>query len=112
MSKRGSQAGLAEAFLHPSVGRNVRLEAISERIDWHPVEAALAGLRSGERGAPPYPALMVPRALLLQQWYGLSDPRLEEARLDRMSVRGFAGLAGDEAARVHATFVRFRPAVG
>ncbi len=111
MSKRGSQAGLAEAFLHPSVGRNVRLEAISERIDWHPVEAALAGLRSGERGAPPYPALMMTRALLLQQWYGLSDPGLEEALLDRMSFRRFVGLAGDEAAPDHATLWRFRQAL-
>src|SRR5712691_2984861 len=92
MSKRGSQAGLAEAFLHPLVGRNVRLEAISQRIDWRPVEVALAGLRSGERGAPPYPALMMTKALLLQQWYGLSDPGLEEALLDRMSFRRFVVL--------------------
>src|SRR5260370_5586938 len=96
MSKRGSQAGLAEAFLHPSVGRNVRLEAISERIDWHPVEAALAGLRSGERGAPPYPALMMTRAPLLQQWYGLSHPGLEEALLHPMSFPPFVCLAAGE----------------
>jgi IS5 family transposase len=108
MSVRGSQSGMAEAFLHPSVGRNVRLEAISARIDWRPVEEALAGLRSGERGAPPYPALMMTKALLLQQWYGLSDPGLEEALLDRMSFRRFVGLAGDQAAPDHATLWRFR----
>ena len=67
MSVRGSQPGLAEAFLHPSVGRNLRLEAIATRIDWRAVEASLRSLRSGERGAPPYPALTMVKALLLQR---------------------------------------------
>jgi len=29
------------------------------------------------------------KALLLQQWYGLSDPGLEEAICDRLSFSGF-----------------------
>lgn len=111
MSVRGSQVGMAEAFLHPSVGRNVRLEAIAAQIDWRRLEKALAGLRSGDRGAPPYPALMMMKALLLQQWYGLSDVGLEEALLDRMSFRRFVGLAGDQAAPDHATLWRFRQAL-
>ncbi len=112
MSVRGSQGGLAEAFLHPSVGRNGRLELIAERIDWSGVAASLAGLRSGRRGAPPYPALMMFKALLLQQWYGLSDPGLEEALCDRMSFRRFVGLSADQAAPDHATLWRFRQALG
>ena len=112
MSVRGSQPGLAEAFLHPSVGRNLRLEAIATRIDWRAVEASLRSLRSGERGAPPYPALTMVKALLLQQWYGLSDTGLEEALLDRMSFRRFVGLSGDEAAPDHSTLWRFRQALG
>lgn len=111
MSVRGSQSGMAEAFLHPSVGRNLRLEAISGRIDWQAVELSLKSLRSGERGAPPYPALMMVKALLLQQWYGLSDTGLEEALLDRMSFRRFVGLSGDEAAPDHSTLWRFRQAL-
>ena len=54
---------------------------------------------------------MMTKALLLQQWYGLSDPGLEEALLDRMSFRRFVGLAGDEAAPDHATLWRFRQAL-
>jgi len=102
---------MAEAFLHPSIGRNLRLGAISGRIDWQVVEASLKGLRSGERGAPPYPALMMVKALLLQQWYGLSDTGLEEALLDRMSFRRFVGLSGDEAGPDHSTLWRFRQAL-
>jgi IS5 family transposase len=46
--------------------------------------------------------------LLLQQWYGLSDPGLEEALGDRLSFRRFVGLALDEAVPDHATISRFR----
>lgn len=108
MSVRGSQGGMAEAFLHPTVGRNVRLEAIEGQIDWSRVAAVLAGLRPGRMGPPSYPALLMFKALLLQQWYGLSDPGLEEALCDRMSFRRFVGLAGDQASPDHATLWRFR----
>lgn len=111
MSVRSSQAGLAEAFLHPTVGRNVRLEAICGQIDWVLVDGVLGALKAGRMGAPSYPALMMFKALLLQQWYGLSDPGLEEALCDRMSFRRFVGLAGDEAAPDHSTLWRFRQAL-
>lgn len=111
MTVGGSQSGMAEAFLHPSVGRNVRLEAIAEQIDWSAVERVLAGLRRGRMGPPSYPPLLMFKALLLQQWYGLSDPGLEEALCDRMSFRRFVGLAGDQGAPDHATLWRFRQAL-
>lgn len=113
MGGRGSsQAGLAEAFLHPSVGRNTRLEAIVDQFDWEALGAVLTRLRPGRMGPPSYPPLLMVKALLLQQWYGLSDPGLEEALGDRMSFRRFVGLAGDEAAPDHATLWRFRQALG
>lgn len=111
MSVRGSQGSLAEAFLHPSVGRNSRLETIGERIDWAGVERVLCGLKKGRMGPPRYPALLMFKSLLLQQWYGLSDPGVEEALCDRMSFRRFVGLAGDQAAPDHATLWRFRQAL-
>lgn len=106
-----SQSGLAEAFLHPSVGRNARLEAIGDRIDWSAVAAVLGRLRRGRMGPPSYPPLLMFKALLLQQWYGLSDPGLEQALGDRMSFRRFVGLMGDQAAPDHATLWRFREAL-
>jgi IS5 family transposase len=48
------------------------------------------------------------RLLLLQQWYGLSDPGLEEAVDDRLSFRRFAGLPLDEGVPDHSTIWRFR----
>lgn len=111
MSRKGSQEGVAEAFLHPSVGRNERLETIERRIDWRAVDRVLSQLRPGRMGPPSYPALMMFKALVLQQWYGLSDPGLEEALCDRMSFRRFVGLSGDQAAPDHSTLWRFRQAL-
>ena len=111
MSKRASQDGFAEAFMHPSIGRNGKLEEFSTRIDWSELERVLGALRTGKRGAPPFPALLMLKALLLQQWYGLSDPGLEEALCDRMSFRRFIGLSADQAAPDHSTLWRFREAL-
>ena len=72
MSK--DQIGFAEAFLATDAGRNRRLEGISDLLDWAALEKLLKPLRPGAAGRPPYPVLAMLRALLLQQWYGLSDP--------------------------------------
>src|SRR6266550_7127067 len=68
---------------------NLTLQRVSELVDWSAVEGLLSGLRSGSMGAPAYPSLALFKALLLQQWYGLSDPGLEEALVDRLSFRHF-----------------------
>jgi IS5 family transposase len=51
------------------------------------------------------------KALLLAQWYGLSDPGLEEALLDRVSFRRFCGLALDAPTPDETTLCRFRNAL-
>lgn len=47
---------------------------------------------------------------MLQQWYGLSDPGLEEALSDRVSFRRFCGLALEEVTPDETTLCRFRMA--
>ncbi|WP_425067453.1 transposase [Reyranella sp.] len=78
--KRGQdgQLGLAEAFMAKGLGSNARLEKIASLVDWARFEQLLSRVRPGESGRPPYRALAMFKALLLQQWYGLSDPGLEE----------------------------------
>jgi IS5 family transposase len=51
------------------------------------------------------------KALMLQQWYCLSDLELEDTLLDRLSFRRFVGLALDEGAPDHSTISRFRKAL-
>jgi IS5 family transposase len=49
------------------------------------------------------------RVYCLQQWYGLSDPGVEEALYDRESMRRFAGLElGGDAIPDEATIMNFR----
>jgi IS5 family transposase len=51
------------------------------------------------------------KALLLQQWHGLSDPAMEEALLDRVSFRRFCGFALDAETPDETTLCRFRNAL-
>lgn len=105
------QRGFAEAFLPAGFGRNARLERIAALIDWTPIDALVQRVRPGTTGRPPYRALAMVRALLLQQWYGLSDPGLEEALSDRVSFRRFCGLALEETTPDETTLCRFRLAL-
>src|SRR6266702_963175 len=111
--KRGQdgQLGLAEAFMAPGLGVNARLEKIERLVNWSRFEQLLSRVRPGESGRPPYRALAMFKALLLQQWYGLSDPGLEEALSDRLSFRRFCGFALDETTPDETTICRFRAAV-
>jgi IS5 family transposase len=105
------QGSLVEGFFPAGFGRNERLERIAGLIDWAPLERLVAPLRSGEMGRPPYDPLIMLKGLLLQQWYGLSDPGLEEALLDRVSFRRFCGFALDAETPDETTFCRFRNAL-
>jgi transposase, IS5 family len=105
------QHGFAESFLPAGFGRNARLERIGGLLDWAPVERLVRQVRPGTMGRPPYRALAMFRALLLQQWYGLSDPGLEEALSDRVSFRRFCGLSLEERTPDETTLCRFRLAL-
>lgn len=93
------------------LGRNAELEAIEAAIDWSDLSAVVAGLYSAGEGRPSYPPLVLVKALLLQQWYGLSDPRLEFLLRDSLSMRRFVGLAASEGTPDHSTVSRFRSAL-
>jgi IS5 family transposase len=50
--------------------------------------------KTGKKGGrPPYPLATMLRIHLLQQWYSLSDPAMEEALIEVPTMRRFAGIA-------------------
>jgi IS5 family transposase len=102
------QLSLADSLVARHGHSSVTLDRLFELLDWSKVAAQLSGLRASRYGAPGYPPLLMLKALLLQQWYGLSDPGIEEALADRLSFRRFVGLALDEAGPDHSTVSRFR----
>lgn len=107
MRRETGQLSLAEALVGGGKG-GARLERIASQIDWSELDGAMSGLRSASTGRPGYPPLVMLKALLLAQWYGLSDPELEDALADRLSFRRFVGLPLDAAVPDETTLCRFR----
>jgi transposase, IS5 family len=96
MSHRSvGQLSLADQLVKRRAGQNEGLGRLAAMVQWQPLERALAEIYSASAGRPSYPPLVMFKCLLLQQWYTLSDPQLEEALADRLSFRRFAGLALD-----------------
>jgi len=71
-----------------------RLAKIEPLIDWEAFTPIITGLyhNQGPQGGRPNmdPVVMV-KLLVLQQWYGLSDPELERQVADRISFQRFLG---------------------
>jgi IS5 family transposase len=95
------QLGFGDGWISPKIGQNATLERLSTEVKWYRFEKLLDRLKAEGPGRPRKQVLMMLKALLLQQWYGLSDADLEEALNDRMSFRRFVGLGLEEAARSH-----------
>jgi transposase, IS5 family len=111
MSRRSvGQLSLADSIAGKGGRSGERLSELDRLVDWRCLERVMAVLEPSLYGAPGYPPLLMLKGLLLQQWYGLSDPGLEDALADRLSFRRFVGLALDEAVPDHSTICRFRRA--
>lgn len=102
------QLGFGDGWISAKVGQNAMLERLSGEVKWERFEKLLARLRPQGVGRPPYEPLLMLKALLLQQWYALSDAALEEAINDRMSFRRFLGLSLEGPSPDHTTLCRFR----
>jgi IS5 family transposase len=99
------QLSLADGLV---AGRSGSLDRIAGLVDWDALEQVLGTVHAAPVGRPGYGPLALLRCLLLQQWYGLSDPGLEEALADRLSFRRFVGLSLSDPVPDHSTLSRFR----
>ena len=63
---------------------------------------------TGERGRRPYPLQTMLRVHLMQNWFGLSDPAMEEALYEIASMRGFAKLTLVRSIPDETTILNFR----
>lgn len=106
--KVSGQNSLADSFIRTREGLNDRLERIDKVIDWQPLAGHLSRIYSSRRGRPSHPPLSLFKALLLAQWYNLSDYELEAAIDDRLSFRRFVGVGVDAPAPDHSVYSRFR----
>ena len=109
MHRSTGQASFLDSMLEAEgFGHNPDLEALDAGIDWLPLERLVSGLYGRGEGRPSYPPLVMVKALLVQQWYGVSDPRLEFLLKDSLSMRRFVGLGAQDGTPDHSTISRFR----
>lgn len=75
-------------------GLGDRLELMKQQIDWKPFIKIVKSVFNNDTefgGRPNTDEKVVVRCLLLQAWYGLSDPELEFQCNDRISFQNFIG---------------------
>lgn len=108
LGKQTGQKGFGDLETMGQVPAGHFLLKIDGQIDWRPFERLMVPLYHPTQGRPSHPPLVMFKALLLQQWYALSDPGLEEAILDRLSFRRFLGLSLSDPVPDETRICRFR----
>jgi len=86
-----------------------RLAKADQLIDWDAFRPIISGMyrNDTERGGRPnLDEVMIIKMLVIQQWYGLSDPELERQVDDRLSFQRFLGYP--EKAPDYSTVWQFR----
>jgi len=85
------------------------LNRINSFVDWDPLVNICEGLyKKSNRGRPTKPIIFSIKCLFLQFLYGLSDPALEDALIDRLSFQRFLCMSFDEDIPDFTTVWRFR----
>jgi IS5 family transposase len=86
------------------------LDEMNRVVPWGALVELIAPYApQGKTGRPPFPVEAMLRIHFLQQWFGLSDPAMEEAPSDVPLYREFAGLDNwTRALPDESTILRFR----
>jgi len=87
------------------------LERLDVAADWDRLVEPIRVLPEYQHTGPgrrPWDAVVMFKAFMLQRWFGLSDPQLEEQLKDRLSFRRFVGLSLDDQTPDETTYVIFR----
>lgn len=110
MKEQTTFASLAWAGKKKQTKREKFLSEMDRVVPWEKlvglIEPQYARAGNGRR---PMPLERMVRIYFLQQWYGLSDPGMEESLYDIESVRRFAGIElGEEEIPDETTILNFR----
>ena len=77
-------------------------------MDWEVIEHLLGYIHAKHRGNSAWPPVFMFKALLLQSWYSLSDPKLERLLVRDLLFRRFVGLSLAGSVPDHSSIWRFR----
>jgi len=114
MERRGLQPTLLDGLTADLGGPRTMgfFEQVDRAVPWQRLADALTDLfpkdEDSEGGRPHWPLVTMVKCVMVQKWFGLSDPQLEETLRDRLSFRRFVGLSLGDATPDETTFVVFR----
>jgi transposase len=109
------QRGFADLVLSQRQRKSSFLDEVDRMVDRRPIERVSKRNYKKKASAddrPAYPALPLFKMLLIQRWYNLSDPGLEEAVDDRISFLRFTGFSLENSIPDETTICRFRNQLG
>jgi IS5 family transposase len=90
-------------------GENKFLKAVDLVMDWEAINSIFNKFTTpSQYGATSYSKLLLFKIMLLQTWYNLSDPMVEEQINDRISFIKFLKISLDSPTPDHSTISRFR----
>jgi IS5 family transposase len=96
MPKQPAFPGLRDAMKKKQTRRELFLAEMDTVVPWTRLLALIAPHypKAGPKGGrPPMPLETMLRIHLMQQWYDLSDPAMEDALIEVATMRRFAGIA-------------------
>jgi transposase, IS5 family len=95
---------------HKTTKRAQFLAEMEQVVPWSRLTALIEPhYPKAGNGRPPKGLEIMLRMYLLQQWFGLSDPAVEEALYDSLAMRAFAGIdLGRDAVPDETTVLKFR----
>ena len=89
--------------------REVFLDEMAQVVPWQSLLSLIEPFYPiAGRGRHPYPLETMLRVHLMQNWFGLSDPAMEEALYEITPMRAFAGLTLTKAIPDETTILNFR----
>jgi len=106
------QMSFGELELANRVRRDSTLMKVNALINWGVLRPEFRGIYkrdlSNGGGQEPFDCVMMFKAVLLGQWHGLSDPKLEEALIVRLDFMQFCGMNLEDPIPDATTLCRFR----
>jgi len=108
LKKNEPAPSFAETLMEKRLNQGAPLLQILRAVDWTPLQRKLEKLYYAEGGRPAIPPLALFRVLLLQRFYGLSDPAMVEALRHNYLFLKFTGLSLEDAPPDDTTLVVFR----
>jgi IS5 family transposase len=92
LTKQSGQMGFGDMEAMGWLPEGHFLKKTNDQIIWRHLRSSWNPFIIPPNGSPAIPLVMF-KALLLEQWYGLSDPGLKEAICGRLSFERFLGLS-------------------